>query len=473
MRRLIDPVDNIWLNMDRPNNLMVIESVMTFADPMDWDRLMATFAERVLDRYPVFRQRPVFSRLPLMPPHWEDDEGFDLARHVRRASLGGVGDDAALQDYVNRHLGRSLPRDRPLWELHLLDDYGEGSAVYSRLHHALADGIALLQVLLSLTDAEPEPSTDETALEETPANPSGPLGVAMHAAEAAGGAMLDLTRLVSPHLVQDALTLAQQTASVAAKLTLSHRPPTALIGTAGERKRAVWAPPFPLAEVAEVGHRTGTTVNDVLVAALAGAVATYLREHDGEAVDLPTMVPVNLRGGDEPPRELGNRFALVLFSLPSGMDTPFARLAETKRRMDAIKHSPEAVLTFGIIRGIGRTGRELERYLVDFFANKASGVTTNVPGPRQPRYVAGNRVVSMLGWAPESGDQTLGTCIFTYDGNVHVGFKTDVDTVKHPERLVEAFHDELRRLVLMATEPEPVAQPAAEPVAETSPPARS
>jgi hypothetical protein len=127
-------------------------------------------------------------------------------------------------------------------------------------------------------------------------------------------------------------------------------------------------------------------------------------------------------------------------------------LAETKRRMDAIKHSPEAVLTFGMIRGIGRTGRDLERYLVDFFADKASGVTTNVPGPRQPRYVAGTRVVSMLGWAPQSGNQTLGTCIFTYDGNVHVGFKTDAATVAHPEQLVEAFHEELRQLVAMAPE---------------------
>jgi hypothetical protein len=112
------------------------------------------------------------------------------------------------------------------------------------------------------------------------------------------------------------------------------------------------------------------------------------------------------------------------------------------------------VLTFGMIRGIGRTGRDLERYLVDFFADKASGVTTNVPGPRGARYVAGSRVVSMLGWAPQSGNQTLGTCIFTYDGNVHVGFKTDADTVAHPEQLVEAFREELRQLVLMAPQSE-------------------
>jgi hypothetical protein len=114
--------------------------------------------------------------------------------------------------------------------------------------------------------------------------------------------------------------------------------------------------------------------------------------------------------------------------------------------MDAIKHSPEALLTFGMIRGVGRTGPEIERFLVDFFANKASGVTTNVPGPRTPRYVAGARITALLGWAPESGDQTLGTCIFTYDGRVHVGFKVDTGVIARPEELVAAFEAELAAL---------------------------
>ena len=108
------------------------------------------------------------------------------------------------------------------------------------------------------------------------------------------------------------------------------------------------------------------------------------------------------------------------------------------------------MLTFGLIRGIGRTGREIERYLVDFFADKASGVTTNVPGPRSTRYIAGARIDSMLGWAPQSGDQTLGTCIFTYDGHVHMGFKVDADTVTHPEELLTAFVAEIDALLHLA-----------------------
>jgi hypothetical protein len=114
--------------------------------------------------------------------------------------------------------------------------------------------------------------------------------------------------------------------------------------------------------------------------------------------------------------------------------------------MDEIKDSPEALLTFGLMRGIGRTGPSLERFFVDFFANKATGVTTNVPGPREPRYVAGNRVTAMLGWAPQSGDQTLGTCIFSYAGRVHVGFKVDAGVVTSPEELLADFAAEVEAL---------------------------
>ncbi|MFC4784158.1 wax ester/triacylglycerol synthase family O-acyltransferase [Nocardioides sp. MAHUQ-72] len=454
MRRAIDPVDTIWLNMDRPDNLMVIESLMTCAGPVDWDRFADVMQTRVVDRYPVFAQRPVPSRVPLGMPHWEDVPDFDVTAHLRRFTLPPPGDDAALMDHVNGYVSTPLLRDRPLWEMHLIDGYRGGSALYSRLHHALADGIALMRVLLSMTDADPDvPSPDDDLLGES--RHDGPLGSAVHlvgsAVGAAGGALLDLPHLLSPSFAEDALTLARQTTGIAAKLTLTRNPASAVNGTPGVSKRAVWAPPIPLADVAAAGHRTGTTVNDVLVAALAGALSTYLRDHDGAVTDLPTMVPVNVRPLDEPlPRELGNRFALVLLTLPSGLETPFARLAETKRRMDAIKHSPEAYLTFGMIRGIGRTGKELERYLVDFFADKATGVTTNVPGPRGPRYLAGTRIDSMLGWAPESGNQTLGTCIFTYDGHVHVGFKVDSGTIEHPEELLDAFGAEIESLLRLA-----------------------
>jgi diacylglycerol O-acyltransferase len=448
-RRAIGPVDTIWLNMDRANNLMVIESLMTLESPMDWPRFLEVLQRRVVGVYPVFSQRAVPGALPFMPQHWEDDDDFSVSRHVHQATLPAPGDDIALQDYVNAHISTPLRRDRPLWEIHLIDGYGGGAAVYTRLHHALGDGIALTQVLLSLTDETPDEHSEATpaAVHHSPGLVEG----AVHLAGAVGGALLDAPHLLTRARLGDAVTLIGQTTSISARLLMSRNPDSAVSGVAAVGKRAIWAPPIPLGDVVAVAHETGTTVNDVLMAALAGALATYLRNHHGEVVDLPTMVPVNVRALDEPlPRELGNRFALVLFTFPSALTTPFARLAETKRRMDAIKHSPEAALTFGLIQGVGRTGRDLERLVVDFFANKATGVTTNVRGPRTARYLAGTRISALLGWAPESGNQALGTAIFTYNDSVFVGFKVDTGLIVHPEELLTAFLGEIDALCRLA-----------------------
>jgi diacylglycerol O-acyltransferase / wax synthase len=444
-RRPIGAVDTIWLNMDRPENLMVVESLITFDDPVDWDRLLDVVNRRLLDRYPVFSQRPVLSPLRLTA-HWEDDPDFDVARHVERFMLPDPGDDEALQRYVGEHMSVPLPRDRPLWAIHLIDGYRGGAAVYTRLHHALADGLALAEVLLSLTDAD---TAGPEKAQRAPAIPrrDGLVGNAARALLAASAAAGQLPGQLHLHRVVDAVDTVQQAGRVAGKLLFTPRPTGPLTGGPTDAKLATWSQPLPLADLRALGRRTGTTLNDVLLAALAGAVSAYQRDHGVPPQDVTTMVPVNVRPAGEPlPPELGNRFALVLFRLPSGENTPFQRLAETHRRMAAIKRSPEALITFRTIQAIGRTGRQLERHLVDFFADKAIGVTTNVPGPREPRYLAGTRIRGVLGWAPESGDQTLGMCVFTYAGSVQVGFKVDALRIPQPEKLVYAFEQEVAEL---------------------------
>lgn len=463
-RRPIGPVDTIWLNMDRPNNLMVIDSLMFFDGEVDWDRARAVVQRRLVDRYPVFSQRPVQPPLHVGMPHWED-YGFDLEQHLRRVHLAR-DDDATLQGYIEQFMAEPLDRGKALWEWHLLDGYDGGSVLYSRIHHSLADGIALNQVLLSLTDATPEADLRDAEPEDAGAEEQvhhrGLVGEAARLAGAAGAAavsaaagathlLLDLPRLLDPHLVGDAFTQAERTGGIANKLLLGPRPRGPLTGVPGLAKRAVWSRTFPLADIKHVGHRTGTTVNDVLMGCVAGALATYTEEHGGTPEDVSTMVPVNVRPLDQPlPPDLGNQFALVLFKYPSSLPTPLERIVETHRRMEVIKHSPEVVLTFGLIKAIGRTGSDLERFLVDFFAAKAIGVTTNVPGPLTRRYVAGTPIRGILAWVPESGDQTVGVSIFTYAGTVQVGFKVDARTVTDPESLVDAFDREVADLLRLA-----------------------
>lgn len=435
----------MWLRMDRPENLMVIESLMWLDGPVEPRRLRELMRERVVDTYPVFSQRPRTG--PFGRMRWEDDPDLDLGRHVRHERLpaaSGTDPEQALRHYVERHMARPLDRDHPLWEVHLLDGAGEGSVVYTRMHHALADGVALAQILLSMTDATPS-GRPASGAESAPEH-----RVAVGLPDI-GRLVATAPQLVTPSGAAAVARTGAQTVEVLRKLLLGSNAPTPFGGPPGTRKTAVWSAPRPLEDLRQVARTTGAHLNDVLVSAVAGAVHDWLVWRGVEPVDLTTMVPVNLRPADRPlPPTLGNEFALVLLPLPSSIGVPLARLAETRRRMDAIKDSPEAVITWGISAGIGSVLPDLERPLVNFFAGKAIGVTTDVIGPAHSRYLAGTRVTGVLGWVPGSGSHTLGVALFSYAGDVRVGFKADTASVPGAQRLVEAFDAELDALVRMA-----------------------
>ena len=151
----MDPVDAAWLHMDRPTNLMVVNTVLWFDVPVDQASVLQVFGERVVSRFRRFRQRaadPALTLAPWAAPEWVDDADFALAEHVSRTRLSAPGDQRALQQTASDLAGRPLRKDRPLWELHLLDGYGDGGALLLRTHHAIADGGALMQVLLALAD---------------------------------------------------------------------------------------------------------------------------------------------------------------------------------------------------------------------------------------------------------------------------------------------------------------------------------
>ena len=468
--RPMGSVDRVWLEMDQPTNLMVIDSLMWFDDNVDWGRLTAVIQRRLVDRYPVFRQHPVESSTPLGSTRWEDDPDFSIERHLRRVELAPPGSDARLQQYVELQMQRSLDRRHPLWEMHFLDGYLEGSAVLARFHHSLADGIALAQVLLTLTDADPDAdlldqgqldpqrggwaqSTSQRGGRLDPLRSTAAKAVGVTAASARLAASLwsQLPRAITPAFTREALTVAAQTGHIADKLLLGANPESPLSGTPGVAKRAVWAQPRQIGDLKRIGQLAGATVNDVLVGAVSGALGSYLVDHGAEPADLTAMIPVNLRpAGQALPRDLGNQFALVMLPLPSGLRTPLHRLSETKTRMDSIKRSPEAVMTFGLLSAIGWANTDIARLAIDFFAAKTIGVMTNVVGPLTSRFMAGSKIAGMLAWVPGSGAQTVGVCIVSYDRSVRVGFKVDACVVPDPDRLVDAFDDELDALLRIA-----------------------
>jgi WS/DGAT/MGAT family acyltransferase len=224
--------------------------------------------------------------------------------------------------------------------------------------------------------------------------------------------------------------------------------PTVLKGPLHVPERVAWSDPIPLADVKAVGHAHDATVNDVLVAAVAGALRTYLAERDSLVEKVHAFVPFNLRPLDQPlPRNLGNRFGLVRLAIPVGIEDPRERLAEVRRRMTEIKSSPEGAVSYGVLGAIGATPAAIEQRLLELFSGAGSAVMTNVPGPREPVYLAGTPVRGVLVWAPTSGSVSMSVSIFSYNGEVTVGVMSDRGLVPDPGEIVAAFAREVGEML--------------------------
>jgi diacylglycerol O-acyltransferase len=441
-------VDAAWLRMDEPTNLMTITAVLVLEDPMDVETLKELLEERFLG-FTRFRQRV---RDPEGSPYWDLDPHFSLDRHVRRSALPGEAGRAELKERVSDLMSDPLDREKPLWQMQLIEEYQGGSAIIVRLHHCIGDGMALLQVLLSLADEYFDPSRFPSTDDRSKLLP-GPVRGAIQTLQGTvttGRRLLteSAKSLVSP---SHALRRAKQGLSVGAALSkflsLPNDSETPLKGELGVTQRATWSAPIDLARVKRIGHVVDAKVNDVLLGAVAGALRYYVDtrgELDGEE-SVRALIPVNLR----PPEQafkLGNRFGLVFLDLPVGLDDRLKRVLTVKRRMDEIKGSAEAVAALGILEGLGYVPLSVEDQAVRHFSNKASAVMTNVPGPQEPLHMKGRRLQHVMPWVPRAGHVGLGVSIFSYDGEVRLGIACDAGLIPDPDTIIDGFQHEFDRL---------------------------
>jgi diacylglycerol O-acyltransferase / wax synthase len=454
---LFTGVDAAWLRMDRPGNLAQIAGVMIVDTPIDRTRLIELVHERLLV-YDRFRQRVREPLLGLGLPRWEIDPHFDINYHLPQVSLPAPGSQVELQRLVGDLMSQPLERAHPLWRFYCVEDYQGGCALVPVLHHCIADGLALVQVLLAMTDPQPDTSVfrqpalpDPAAANRSGFAPFRPLAQLIDtttalARTATREALLTLTE---PARVTQAASLGALGVNAASKLLLTSPDQKTLVyGACGVEKRAAWSSPIPLNDVVRVGRALRGTVNDVLLATAAGALRRYMeqRGQDTTGVNIRAMVPVSIRAAKDL-RKLGNQFGLVILSLPIGLSDPVQRLTVLKRRMDDIKDTPEALVAFGILSAIGLTPWQIEKIIIDIFASKVSAVMTNVPGPRRPIYLAGQRLNSLMFWVPRGGDIGLGLSILSYAGNVYVGIATDAGLMPDPQAIVDAYHAELADLL--------------------------
>jgi WS/DGAT/MGAT family acyltransferase len=415
----------MWLQ-DTPTNLMVINAIFT-TDRMDLETFRQTFRHLVIEagggeRFKRFRQRIVWIH---GAAHWEEDPAFDIARHIFPAGDPDIHTTPQLQAYVGAEASRPLPDDRPRWQFQVVENFEEdASAFIVRIHHSIADGVALLSVIFSLME-------ELTAEHET-----APKGGIRPAAGAPGPGLLK------------ALAMPFAAPGILLKRLLWVPDRHALHGPkVSGRKQVAWTAPLDLTVVKRAKDALDATVNDVLMAMVSGALSAYLERRTGHVIRrLRISMPVNVRPANEP-LTLENRFAAVPIELPAGIPRVEQRIRAVKATMDDLKRSVVPIVVYGIQRALlSVLPQGVSRGLIDFLANKCTAVVTNVPGPQRGISLAGRRVRSMMFWVPQRADIGLGISILSFAGKVQVGVFADAALVPDVQELARAFEAEFDAL---------------------------
>ncbi len=447
------PVDRAWLRMDEPANLMVINGIMMLDREVPAERIREVLSRRLL-MVPRFRDRVV----PAAGGHaWEVAE-VDIAAHVPETTIETGTDDLGLEAHVSMRMSEPLDPSRPLWSCEVIQGHPRGTVMLWRIHHCIGDGIALMMVMLALTDRDPDVDAWEAALagDREFGNPLvslftdrtlTPEDAKDHVAQFMPEAVTLLTR--PAEIIQRLPPWQLGIASSGSLAYLFGLPPdrrTPFKGPLAVEKKVAWSKAIPVADVAAMRKSMGGTVNDLITTAVAGGLGRYLVGAGFRSnLDIRAVVPVSLRPLERL-AELGNEFGLVFLSLPLGIDDPRARLAELQRRMKKLKSSAQPIVALWFLRQIGKLPQLGQDGILRLFGMKGTAVMTNVPGPRERLSFAGAQIRDILFWVPQSGRLGMGISILSYAGNVRLGLATDAGLIPDPQRIIDGFEAELERM---------------------------
>jgi diacylglycerol O-acyltransferase len=449
IKERLSSIDTVMVRVDNPASVNVVTGLMIFGAPVRQDRVEQIIETRVL-RFDRFRQRLVTPEQSWRTPYWEDASRIDFDYHLKEVTLSPPGDRAALQELISALAVEPLDSAHPLWQMHLVGPRDRGYAMICRVHHSLADGVGLAHVVLSMTDTETD--NPPSAARRDPGGPA-PARINTRRQRARALARRGVDTLISLPSSQEVLQGGIDAVTDLSDLLLSPADTdTVLRGEPSIAKRVAWSEPIALDEIKAIGHRMGATVNDVLLAATAGAVRSYLlacgTSLDGAAVR--ALVPVSVR----PPgaeMQLGNRIGVIFVPLPVELADPAERLAELKWWMDNQKGSFQVPVIHRAMQAAGRLPAKPLNLAVDYLCTKASVVVTNVKGPAERRSLAGAPLEEIMFWIPRYGGIGVALTIISYAGQVWVGAISDRDTVSDPETVIADFRDELDVLLVQAS----------------------
>jgi diacylglycerol O-acyltransferase len=446
----LSAVDASFLELEDENCPMHVGAVGIF-DPGPLTRpeggfdiaRFTKFVESVL--VPRYRQR--LARMPVTgDPIWVDDARFNLQYHVRHLSLPHPGDERQVKRLAGHVMSLPLDRNKPLWELWVVEGLAQGGfAIITKTHHCMVDGVGSADLMTASMQVSPDASVSEpkpwaprpapSALDLVAGELRRRAGLGFTALGAAASAVAHPLRTVSA-VREGMLGLGEMLGSGLHRVS-----PTALNTAIGPHRRFDWLR-YDLGDVKEVKNRLGGTVNDVVLANVAGALRSFLakRGEDVDGLDFRAMVPVNIRTGAETGR-LGNRMATMTASLPLGESDPCRRLAQVVESMEEVKasHQADGVEVMEEIAEWGLTDLFIQLARLSAVSQPYNVVVTNVPGPQIEAYLLGSPLREAYPLVPLYGNQALGIALFSYNGGLFWGLNADWDALPDLHDLVEAL----------------------------------
>jgi WS/DGAT/MGAT family acyltransferase len=433
----MSPLDASFLHIEDAVTHMHIGSVGILEGPAPDRGVVTAAVARRLPQVPRYRQKVRFVPLALGRPTWVDDPHFNLEYHVRRTALPRPGGDEELRKLVGRVMSQQLDRDKPLWEMWVIEGLEDGRwALISKTHHCMVDGVSATDLLSVILSQEREPEDDELEPWHAAPEPSAASLVAHSLTLRAASPYEALRTLMAAargprRLATQAVTTTRGLVNFRSLLSPTAAAST-LNGPIGPHRRWNWAR-ARLSEVKQIRQAHDATINDVVLAAITNGFRELLlsREEPVEGRIIRTLVPVSVRAKDEK-GVYDNKVSAMFAELPAGIEDPVERLEALHAQMQDLKSSGQAVAAerltalSGFAPAVllalaGRVGTRLPQSAVNT-------VTTNVPGPQQPLYLAGRRMLEAFPFVPLGGHVRIGIAIFSYDGGINFGVTGDFDT---------------------------------------------
>jgi WS/DGAT/MGAT family acyltransferase len=457
----LTPLDASFLHLETPRTHMHIGGVAIFEpSPLGtgralYDGLAKAIAPR-LDLMPRYRQKLGFVPLSLDTPVWVDDPDFDMSNHLLRAALPKPGGDEELRDLIGRVFSRQLDRRRPLWEIYIVEGLRDGRwALLTKSHHAMVDGISNLELATILLDVDREPGKQPFGVSrwEARESPTG-MGLLINSLRervTRPARMLSAARAVAgqPGRLANALRdTASGLASMAEHMGVPKSPINGKTGPA----RSFGYSRFPLTDFRAIKGAFGGTINDIVLAAVAGGLRHFLVargiDPDDERSALEALCPVSIRDTSER-TALGNRLAMLLVKLPIAEADPQRRIAKVRSTVDALKARKQAVGADFLLNLAGFAPSTLHAMVARASLRQIAFnlIVTNVPGPQFALYCQGAKLVEVFPIAFLYDGQQLAIAIFSYDGMLNFGYLVDAQGIPDVDVFAECVEEGLRELI--------------------------